>query len=326
LGWAQDDPLPRRDEQPSEPAPTPPEPPAPEPPAPPTPESPVAEPPAAVLQGTEEKKPAAVPGAAFPTDAERAAPTPSAAATANPKPLAQAPGATAASRPEGVAPSAGDEVAPQTWEPKGKDDSDGLLGPIRLGPMVGVGLPSLLSFGGTVKLTRFLGGGLNFGLIPTMRLSFYGDAKLAYKEVDIYGRIYPFGGSLFIGAGVGYATVSGSLSSQINAAAYAKELAALGYSSTIDYDSRASVRTLVLTPQLGFLKMLGLGFAIGMDVGAQIPIAPSQIEFERSVSSNLPQGLVDEYLAPNDQKVRDSLEKIGRTPIPTVNLRLAWLL
>ena len=188
--------------------------------------------------------------------------------------------------------------------------------------MVGVGLPGLLSFGGTVKLTRFLGGGLNFGLIPTMRLSFYGDATLAYKEVDIYGRIYPFGGSLFVGAGVGYATVNGSVAGNIDAAV----LAQYNLPTNYPWSSEASVRTLVLTPQIGFLKILGLGFAIGMDVGAQIPIAPSEIHFETTVPPNTPQPVIDQYVTPNDQKVRDSLEKIGRTPIPTVNLRLAWLL
>jgi len=63
-----------------------------------------------------------------------------------------------------------------------------------------------------------------------------------------------------------------------------------------------------------------------MDFGAQIPIAPSEIQFETTVPPKTPQAVIDQYLTPNDQKVRDSLEKIGRTPLPTVNLRLAWLL
>jgi hypothetical protein len=29
---------------------------------------------------------------------------------------------------------------------------------------------------------------------------------------------------------------------------------------------------------------------------------------------------------PHEEEVRSTLEKIGRTPIPTVNLRLGWLL
>jgi hypothetical protein len=185
--------------------------------------------------------------------------------------------------------------------------------------MVGVGLPNLLSFGGTLKLTRFFGAGLNIGLIPTMQISVYGKATLSYQEFDLYGRIYPFGGSLFLGAGAGYATVSGVLASHI---------AAMGYSG--DYRGEGSVRTLVLTPQIGFLKTLGAGFSIGMAFGAQVPIAPSQIEFQSQFDTQgpqmLPASLAAEYLAPRDQQVRDTLDKIGRTPLPTVSLHLGWLL
>jgi hypothetical protein len=189
-----------------------------------------------------------------------------------------------------------------------------------------LGLPNLLSFGGTIKLTRFLGGGLNFGLIPTMRIPYYGDATLAYTEVDVYARIYPFGGSFFLGTGVGYATVNGTMDSRFDAREYAAQLALLGLSSTVHYQSEASVRTMVLTPQIGFLTTFGSGFSAGFDVGAQVPIAPSRIEFTSRVNSQLPPALVEQYLVPNDQKVRDTLEKIGRTPIPTINLRIGWLL
>ena len=35
---------------------------------------------------------------------------------------------------------------------------------------------------------------------------------------------------------------------------------------------------------------------------------------------------IDPYITGNDQKVRDSLEKVGRTIIPTFNFRIGWLL
>ena len=210
-----------------------------------------------------------------------------------------------------------------------RDNSPGLFGPFRIGPLVGVGLPNLLSFGGTLKLTRFFGAGLNFGLIPTLKISYYGDATLAYKEVDIYGRIYPFGGAFFLGAGVGYETVRGTLADHVDTSAYAQQFPGANIPSAVDYDGRASVRTLVLTPQIGFLSMIGSFFCIGLDIGAQIPLAPSEVEFERNIS-NLPSAIRDEverqYLTPNDQKVKDTLDRIGRTPLPTVNLRVGFLL
>ncbi len=106
-----------------------------------------------------------------------------------------------------------------TNKDKASDDDDssgGLFGPIRLGPMVGVGLPNLLSFGGLLKLTRYLGGGINIGLIPTVRVKYYGQATLLYQEYDIYGRLFPFGGGFFLGAGVGYEVVKGTMSDSMD--------------------------------------------------------------------------------------------------------------
>lgn len=200
------------------------------------------------------------------------------------------------------------------------------MGPIRLGPLVGAGLPNLLSFGGILKVTPYLGLGVNVGLIPTVRISYYGDATLSYREYDVYGHIFPFGGAFFLGAGVGYATINGTLSRTFDVSEYANQFPQLGLPSSLYYDSQASVRTLVLTPQIGFLHTFGSGFSIGMDIGGQIPIAPSQIEFQSQTPPDVPQALVDQYLGPNDQKVRDTLDKIGRTPIPTINFRIGWLL
>ncbi|HEX7669521.1 MAG TPA: hypothetical protein VF395_08060, partial [Polyangiaceae bacterium] len=100
-----------------------------------------------------------------------------------------------------------------------KSEGDGLLGPFRIGGLVGVGLPSLLGFGGMIKLTRFFGAGVNVGLIPAIKLALYGDAQLSYQEYDLYGRLFPFGGDLFLGAGVGYASIKGTFSSSYNVSA-----------------------------------------------------------------------------------------------------------
>ena len=62
------------------------------------------------------------------------------------------------------------------------DDWNGLLGPFQIGPVVGAGLPSLINFGVAVKLTRYVGAGINIGIIPTLKISYYGQATLAYQE------------------------------------------------------------------------------------------------------------------------------------------------
>ncbi len=193
----------------------------------------------------------------------------------------------------------------------------------RIGVLVGAGLPSLLSVGGTIKLTRFLGAGATFGLIPSVRLSYYGEAVLAYQHYDIYGRIYPFGGSFFLGAGAGYVTVRGSLDKTVDVSSYAQQNP--GFPSEVSYESEGSVKTLVLTPTLGFLHTFDSGFSLGLDFGVVLPIAPSKVEFDSKVSESVPPQLADQYLAPVDAQVVDTLETIGRTPLPSVNLRLGWL-
>src|SRR5512145_85664 len=133
------------------------------------------------------------------------------------------------------------------------NQSDGPLGPIRLGPMIGTGLPAILNFGALLKVTPYFGAGINVGMIPEIRLSYYGEATLAYREYDIFGRIFPFGGGLFVGVGVGYATAKGSFVDRFDTTPYASQVPpGISVPATLTYSSHGSVRTMVLTPQIGY--------------------------------------------------------------------------
>jgi len=200
----------------------------------------------------------------------------------------------------------------------------------KIGPVVGVGVPSVLSFGGTLKLTRYLGAGINVGLIPKVKLSYYGDATLSYQHYDIYGRIYPFGGGFFLSAGAGYATVKGTLDSSETRTLTVPNVGSANVSAS--YTGAGSVRTLMLTALIGYFYTTSVGFSIGVDAGAQIPLAPSKIDFSRDLSITPRQyeaqamAFAADYLTKSDRSVRDSLERIGRTVLPTVNLRIGWIL
>jgi len=203
----------------------------------------------------------------------------------------------------------------------------------KIGPVVGLGLPDLLSFGGTLKLTRYLGAGINIGLIPKVQLNYYGKATLSYQHYDIYGRLYPFGGGFFLGAGAGYATVDGTMASTYTTSAAmlpAPLPAGLPTSGTATYSGTGSVRTLMLTALLGYFYTTSIGFSFGVDAGLQLPIAPSQIEFSSELKTNPPAfstlAPVQSFKKDADDQVRSTLEKIGRTPLPTINLRIGWIL
>lgn len=296
-------------------------PPAPSEPAPPSQAPPSTEPTPAPTPSPE-PAPAAAPATVAPSSAAFA-PAPE-AAPAKPQSQSRPPAtsAAAASSASAASTQAGQPVADAS--PKDDDNSGGLLGPFRIGVLAGTGLPEVLNFGAQLKLTRFLGAGINVGLIPTVKINYYGDAQQKYQEYDVYGHLYPFGGAFFLGAGVGYAQIDGVLVNHFNLAALQQ-----GLSGSVDVTSSATVRTLVLTPQIGFLKIFDIGFAVGLDVGAQIPIAPSEVHFN-TAAAGIPPALEDEvrtkYINPNDEKVRHTLDTVGRTPLPTFNFKIGWFL
>ena len=205
----------------------------------------------------------------------------------------------------------------------GADHSSGILGPFRIGPVLGAGLPNLLDFGVTSKLTRYFGAGFHVGLIPKFRISYYGDATLSFVEYDVYGRAYPFGSSIFVGAGVGYATAKGTLASSYDLTAYQAIVPSLP--ATFLLNSQGSVHTLVLRPEIGLFHTFDSGFSFGFSVGMQIPIAPSEVNLNENLPAGLPQSVIDQFVGPTNQKVRDTLHTVGRAPIPTVSVFIGWL-
>jgi hypothetical protein len=156
------------------------------------------------------------------------------------------------------------------------------------------------------------------GVIPTVKLSLYGQAKLSYQEYDAYARIYPFGGGFFLGSGEGYETMKGSFSQSVDV----PEIPGISAAQQVTISSEASVRSLILTPQIGYFYTTGPGFSIGIDVGAQVPIAPSDTSFTTSVPAGVPPELAD----PTINEVKGTLKKVGQQVVPTFNFRIGWLL
>ena len=199
-----------------------------------------------------------------------------------------------------------------------------MFGPLRLGPYIGTGLPNVLNFGGTAKFFDYLGFGINFGMIPNIKVSYYGDATLKYREYDAYGRLYLFGGGFFVGAGVGYHSAEGTFVKSIPTS--------LPTLPTYEVTSHGSVKAMILTPQIGWFSIFGSGFALGIDVGGQIPIAPSKVSYHTDLPPNLPpnipatvQAQAQQLIDQSNQSVINTLEKIGKTPIPVFNLRLGYM-
>jgi hypothetical protein len=118
------------------------------------------------------------------------------------------------------------------------------------------------------------------------------NAKLSANAIDLDIRIFPFSGSFFLGASAGRQSISASATQN-------------GQSAS------AEVTTLMIAPRLGWLWSIGV-FNIGFDLGVQLPFAASK-------TINAPQGA-------NTSDVNSAADVVGSTPLPSVHLRLGFLI
>jgi hypothetical protein len=100
--------------------------------------------------------------------------------------------------------------------------------------------------------------------------------------------------------------------------------------ASFDYTSEATMQTLVLTPDIGYFFTFKSGFTVGVESGLQIPIAPSEITFQSEL--DLPpewepfeDQVIQQYIAPTDARVKDTLERVGQTILPTIGIKIGWL-
>jgi hypothetical protein len=189
--------------------------------------------------------------------------------------------------------------------------------------VLGVGLPSLTSLTLAARLGRYVGAGFTYGVIPTVKISYYGQAALSYREFEGNLSLYPFAGAFFLGTGFGYASAEGTLERTFDLSAYGSVLGSLPKS--LEYSSEASVSAFVLTPRIGFLKRFDSGFTLGADVGAQIPVSTSDVTFTSHLPAGVPKEVKTAYVDPNDAEVRATIGKAARTPIPTFGVRIGWM-
>jgi hypothetical protein len=315
---APSEPPPPPDAPPSPPPDAPPSPPPdPSAPAEPPPDSSAATPPAdgsapPVLAPLPSEPP---PTAAFPAEKPAPADAPKANSVAKAPPAAQASVA--------VAQPSDKESNPNGEPPKKAESNEGLLGPFRIGPLIGTGMPSVLSLAGEIRLTRYFGAGVRVGLIPTVRFAYYGKATVSYQDYGAYAHVHPFGGGFLLGAELGYALVKANYTGTYNTSMYA----ALGAPPSISTVTDGSVDTFVVTPEVGYIYTSRAGFSIGFDLGAQIPAASSQVKLETHVvAPGISSAMLEPYLAPDQEKVRQTLVKVGQTVLPAFHLRIGWLL
>jgi hypothetical protein len=161
-----------------------------------------------------------------------------------------------------------------------------------------VGAPIPLGIEAFARFHDLLGVGLGVGLLPgalgDLALSAAGISNASLDALSFEGevRLFPFRGAFFLGGAVGHLGVSA---------------AGKSHGQPVNVD----VSTIYVAPRLGWLGIWKSGFTLGLDLGVQLPLSP-----DVTVTSTSP--------------AQSTLESFARAlaalPLPTLSLRVGWLL
>ena len=169
----------------------------------------------------------------------------------------------------------------------------------RVGLLFGaVGAPLPLGIEAFARFHDLWGVGLGVGILPgavgdlALGAAGISNASLDALSFEAEARLFPFRGSFYLGGAVGHLGVSATGKSH-------------GYPVAVD------ISTLYASPRLGWLGVWNSGFTLGLDLGAQIPLSP-----DVKVTS----------ASPSQSQLESFARALAALPLPTVSLRLGWLL
>jgi hypothetical protein len=195
----------------------------------------------------------------------------------------------------------------------------GLLGPFKVGPTLQVGFPHPMNYGLDVQLCKCFSFGFSTG---KFELTGGDDVKIQIANWDLRGRWHPFQGSFFVGAAYGSQNVVAKASKDV-------KFKTNGIETEVPATVQLELKNNYLTPHLGWFAVWDVGFTMGFEIGAQVPMSSKtnlEVGFDNvSPSQEAAVKDTDEY-----KKLEDSVEKagdmMGKTTIPYITLlRLGWL-
>jgi hypothetical protein len=188
---------------------------------------------------------------------------------------------------------------------------------VRVGLMVGIAsFPRPLEAELALKLSRWFGLAVQGSFLPTLTAP-GGEAKLDLKALQGVFRWYPFGGTFFLGGGLGFQNFVGSLGQIVDGG---------------NLQVTADMSGAFVVPQIGWMIILDSGFSIGFGIGLQIPIPREPIvsstyngqPVPTMPTGNVTQDVIDQAQA-NESSVRSVAKVIMRYPLPEIDfLRLGF--
>jgi hypothetical protein len=232
-------------------------------------------------------------------------------------------------------PSSGEDFAPavpagepeedstvETADDFGGDDKHwhGLLGPLRVGPTVQLGVPHLLSYGVDLLYDRRFGFGFSTGKATTTLVD---PIKLQIAHWDVRARWHPRTSPFFVGLACGEQRLVGRAEDTLSPKLGDVEL-------RVQTSVQVTATTVYLTPHIGWFEMAAGGLTIGAELGAQVPVGSrtsTEAAFENVAPSQVAAIKRTKEYSDFEKKVDDARKLLGSTTLPYVTLlRLGWLL
>lgn len=183
--------------------------------------------------------------------------------------------------------------------------TEGLLGPVIVGPKITVGAPIPFRFGLEGKWNNMVGLSFDYGFFPSLTLN---DVSVGANSWSIAARYYPWHRAFYVGLGFGGQSLEGSQTQNVtNGAVTESVTATAAYNQTF------------IAPQIGWRWVWASGFFMGMEVGVQVPMGSSfTITTNRSDLETNPvtQAEVDSL----KNQANAEADKYGNTPLPWLGL------
>jgi hypothetical protein len=182
-----------------------------------------------------------------------------------------------------------------------------------LGLMLGlIALPRPVQAEATLKVGHGLALGAQFSMLPNL-VPPGADASLALRAYAATLRWFPFSGVFYLGAGVGYQQFKGSLGNMVQGGG--------------ELRVTADLSGVFIAPQLGWLWVTRSGFAIGIDIGVQIPLPKDPVvtatyngqPVPDQSDGTYPQAVLDQAHS-SENTVRTLARLAMKYPTPTIDL------
>ena len=193
-----------------------------------------------------------------------------------------------------------------------------------IGPTLVVGLPHPLMFAIDGRNHEYLSAGIGLGNV-SIPLGKANDEvtsiRVGISNVEVRGRVHPFGGTFFLGAILG----SQDLYARAATTVIIPDVA------NIPLSLEAKIQSGYLTPHLGWFWVLGQRFrmTLGLELGVQLPFsAKSSLDpqiGEPTLSSYLDLVKTTEPYRRLEADLVNAGNRIGLIKLPYAAIRLGWM-